>query len=32
MAPGSTNVKRQAEEEGLNRVFRDAGMEWADSV
>jgi len=31
VSPGSTTVKRQAEEEGLDRVFRDAGLEWADS-
>ena len=24
-------VKRQAEEEGLDRVFRDAGLEWGKS-
>jgi 3-isopropylmalate/(R)-2-methylmalate dehydratase large subunit len=28
VAPGSTPVKRQAEAEGLDRVFRDAGLEW----
>jgi 3-isopropylmalate/(R)-2-methylmalate dehydratase large subunit len=31
VSPGSSSVKRQAEEEGLDRVFRDAGLEWADS-
>jgi 3-isopropylmalate/(R)-2-methylmalate dehydratase large subunit len=31
VSPGSTNVKRQAEEEGLDRIFRDAGLEWAES-
>ncbi len=31
VSPGSTIVKRQAEEEGLDRIFRDAGLEWADS-
>ena len=31
VSPGSTPVKRQAEEEGLDRIFRDAGLEWADS-
>ncbi len=31
VSPGSSSVKRQAEQEGLDRVFRDAGMEWADS-
>jgi 3-isopropylmalate/(R)-2-methylmalate dehydratase large subunit len=31
VSPGSSAVKRQAEEEGLDRIFRDAGLEWADS-
>jgi len=31
VSPGSSLVKRQAEEEGLDRVFRDAGLEWGDS-
>jgi 3-isopropylmalate/(R)-2-methylmalate dehydratase large subunit len=31
VSPGSTLVKKQAEEEGLDRIFRDAGLEWADS-
>jgi 3-isopropylmalate/(R)-2-methylmalate dehydratase large subunit len=31
ISPGSSTVKRQAEEEGLDRVFRDAGLEWVDS-
>ena len=31
VSPGSSTVKRQAEEEGLDRIFRDAGLEWADS-
>ncbi len=31
VSPGSSAVKRQAEEEGLDRVFRAAGLEWADS-
>ena len=30
VSPGSTTVKRQAEQEGLDRIFRDAGLEWAD--
>ncbi len=30
VSPGSTQVKRQAEEEGLDRIFRDAGLEWAE--
>jgi 3-isopropylmalate/(R)-2-methylmalate dehydratase large subunit len=28
VVPGSTQVKTQAEREGLDRVFRDAGFEW----
>jgi 3-isopropylmalate/(R)-2-methylmalate dehydratase large subunit len=28
VVPGSATVKRQAEEEGLDRVFIDAGFEW----
>src|SRR6185436_19843265 len=31
VSPGSTNVKAQAEAEGLDRTFRDAGLEWRDS-
>ncbi|MEQ8394338.1 3-isopropylmalate dehydratase large subunit [Thalassobaculum sp.] len=31
VVPGSSAVKRQAETEGLDRVFRDAGAEWLDS-
>jgi 3-isopropylmalate/(R)-2-methylmalate dehydratase large subunit len=31
ISPGSSLVKRQAEEEGLDRVFRDAGLEWVES-
>jgi len=31
VSPGSTLVKRQAEEEGLDRIFRDAGLEWGES-
>jgi len=31
VSPGSTIVKRQAEQEGLDRIFREAGLEWADS-
>ena len=31
VSPGSSAVKRQAEEEGLDKVFRAAGLEWADS-
>jgi 3-isopropylmalate/(R)-2-methylmalate dehydratase large subunit len=29
--PGSTPVKRQAEAEGLDKLFRDAGFEWRES-
>lgn len=29
--PGSTQVKRDAEREGLDRVFREAGFEWRES-
>ena len=28
VVPGSEKVKQQAEQEGLDRVFRDAGAEW----
>jgi 3-isopropylmalate/(R)-2-methylmalate dehydratase large subunit len=31
VVPGSTGVKRQAEAEGLDRVFREAGFEWRHS-
>jgi 3-isopropylmalate/(R)-2-methylmalate dehydratase large subunit len=31
VSPGSTPVKRQAEEEGLDRIFRGAGLEWVES-
>lgn len=30
--PGSTPVKRAAEAEGLDKVFRDAGFEWRESA
>ena len=30
IVPGSENIKRQAEAEGLDRVFRDAGFEWRE--
>jgi 3-isopropylmalate/(R)-2-methylmalate dehydratase large subunit len=30
VVPGSRTVQRQAEREGLDRVFRDAGFEWRD--
>jgi 3-isopropylmalate/(R)-2-methylmalate dehydratase large subunit len=28
VVPGSTQVQKQAEEEGLNKIFTDAGFEW----
>ncbi len=31
VSPGSSQIKRQAEAEGLDRVFIDAGFEWRDS-
>ena len=31
VSPGSSTVKQQAEQEGLDRIFRDAGLEWAES-
>ncbi|CAK7001927.1 3-isopropylmalate dehydratase large subunit [Saezia sanguinis] len=31
VVPGSGLVKRDAEAEGLDRIFRDAGLEWLDS-
>src|SRR6476661_3527169 len=31
VSPGSSSVKQQAEGEGLDRIFREAGLEWADS-
>jgi 3-isopropylmalate/(R)-2-methylmalate dehydratase large subunit len=31
VVPGSAAVKRQAESEGLDRVFQEAGAEWRDS-
>ena len=30
VSPGSSAVKRQAEQEGLDRIFRDAGLEWGE--
>ena len=30
VVPGSRTVQRQAEQEGLDNVFRDAGFEWRD--
>jgi len=31
VSPGSSAVKQQAEQEGLDRTFRNAGLEWADA-
>ncbi len=31
VVPGSSEVKRQAEAEGLDIIFRDAGFEWRES-
>jgi 3-isopropylmalate/(R)-2-methylmalate dehydratase large subunit len=31
VSPGSTPVKQRAEQEGLDRVFREAGLDWADA-
>jgi 3-isopropylmalate/(R)-2-methylmalate dehydratase large subunit len=31
VVPGSMRVKAQAEKEGLDRIFRDAGFEWRDA-
>ncbi|HEY3929881.1 MAG TPA: 3-isopropylmalate dehydratase large subunit [Candidatus Koribacter sp.] len=31
VVPGSQKIKARAEEEGLDRVFRDAGFEWRES-
>ena len=31
VSPGSTQIKRQAEAEGLDRVFTEAGIEWRAS-
>ena len=31
VSPGSMLVKRRAEEEGLDRIFTEAGLEWRDS-
>ena len=31
VVPGSSTVKRQAESEGLDRIFSDAGFEWRQS-
>ncbi|NNE51426.1 MAG: 3-isopropylmalate dehydratase large subunit [Sulfitobacter sp.] len=29
VSPGSTQIKKQAEDEGLARIFTEAGLEWA---
>jgi len=31
VVPGSGLVKAQAEAEGLDRIFRDAGLEWREA-
>ena len=31
VVPGSQQIKKQAESEGLDRIFRDAGAEWRES-
>jgi len=31
VSAGSSLIKRQAEAEGLDRIFRDAGLEWGES-
>ncbi|MFL5093844.1 MAG: aconitase family protein, partial [Xanthobacteraceae bacterium] len=31
VVPGSTSVKRAAEHEGLDRIFKDAGFFWGES-
>jgi len=31
VVPGSQNVKKLAEEEGLDRIFREAGFDWRES-
>jgi 3-isopropylmalate/(R)-2-methylmalate dehydratase large subunit len=31
VVPGSRQVKAQAEKEGLDKIFRDAGFEWRDA-
>lgn len=31
VVPGSQEVKKQAEEEGLDKIFTEAGFEWRDS-
>ena len=31
VVPGSTAAKRQAEAEGLDRIFKDAGFDWREA-
>jgi 3-isopropylmalate/(R)-2-methylmalate dehydratase large subunit len=31
VVPGSTEVKRLAEQEGLNKIFEEAGFQWRDA-
>jgi 3-isopropylmalate/(R)-2-methylmalate dehydratase large subunit len=31
VVPGSADVKRQAEREGLDKIFRDAGADWREA-
>ena len=31
VVPGSQSVKREAEQEGLDRIFREAGFEWREA-
>jgi 3-isopropylmalate/(R)-2-methylmalate dehydratase large subunit len=31
VSPGSTAIKEQAEAEGLDMIFKSAGLEWRDS-
>jgi 3-isopropylmalate/(R)-2-methylmalate dehydratase large subunit len=31
VVPGSTRVKKQAEAEGLDKIFKDAGFEWREA-
>jgi 3-isopropylmalate/(R)-2-methylmalate dehydratase large subunit len=31
VSPGSSSIKRQAEDEGLDLIFRAAGLEWVES-
>ena len=31
VVPGSQEIKRQAEAEGLDKIFRDSGAEWREA-